>query len=244
MQIVGHRGARGEAPENTLAGFRHLRQCGIKRVEFDIQVAADGVLVVIHDAELERCTDGSGRVSAHDSLALAQLDALHRSHPHWPGREGVPTLAEVLAELRDFEHLQLEVKARHPADAERVVAVLPQLYERYQLHGRGVCTSFNPLFLQALKDRAAHIPRGLLFEHLDPATALSLAEELGCVQIGPEEKLCTPALVQAAVQRKLSISTWTVNAPERMLALHQLGIESIITDLPSQALRILSKTGS
>ncbi len=235
MRIIGHRGARGEAPENTLGGFRHLRRCGVLRVEFDIQVAADGELVVAHDSDLERCTNGHGRIREHDHQSLAALDAAHRGHPTWPQREGIPSLDAVLTELADFEHLQLEVKAREAEEVALVVARLPALYERHRLAGRGVCTSFNPLFLYALRQAAPHLPRGLLFEDLSDDVALQLAQELACVQIGPQETRCQSALLQRARALGLPVSTWTVNDPARMRELAALGVESIITDFPSRA---------
>ncbi len=235
MRIIGHRGARGEAPENTLGGFRHLRRCGVLSVEFDIQVASDGVLVVAHDPDLERCTDGHGRIRDHDQHSLAALDAVHRSHPAWPQREGIPSLDAVLSELADFEHLQLEVKARDRDEIDLVVAQLPALYARHRLAGRGVCTSFNPVFLDALRQAAPHLPRGLLFEDMADDVALQLAEALACVQIGPQESRCQAALLQRAHDRRLPVSTWTVNDPVRMRELAALGVTSIITDVPTLA---------
>ena len=67
MRLIGHRGARGEAPENTLSGFRHLRALGVRAVEFDIHLSADGELMVIHDAELSRTTSGHGLVREHSA---------------------------------------------------------------------------------------------------------------------------------------------------------------------------------
>ena len=126
MRLIGHRGARGEAPENTLSGFRHLRALGVRAVEFDIHLSADGELMVIHDAELSRTTSGHGLVREHSAAELAALNACHqpahKGFAPWPKSEGVPTLAQVLTELSDFSHIELELKVQHEDDEAAVVA--------------------------------------------------------------------------------------------------------------------------
>ncbi len=90
MLIYGHRGARGEAPENTLAGFHRALAAGASRVELDLRLSSDEELVVIHDETVNRTTDGRGLV-AHKSVAeLARLDA-RRAGPDWPDPQSVPT---------------------------------------------------------------------------------------------------------------------------------------------------------
>ncbi|MCB1660955.1 MAG: glycerophosphodiester phosphodiesterase, partial [Pseudomonadales bacterium] len=96
MLIVGHRGARGEAPENTLSGFKYLKSLGVKALELDINVSQDKQLVVIHDDSLERTTTGTGLVKTHTSNQLAALNACHY-FKDWPYHDGVPLLTEVLA---------------------------------------------------------------------------------------------------------------------------------------------------
>ncbi|RZU47090.1 glycerophosphoryl diester phosphodiesterase [Fluviicoccus keumensis] len=246
MEIAGHRGARGEAPENTLSGFRHLYQSGFRAVEFDIQVAGDGALVVIHDNSVDRTTSGSGPLSAFTAPQLARLDACHHrqfpdasGHPaDWPESDGVPQLQEVLAVLADFTHLQLEVKAAAEADVATVVRLLPEMAKPFGR--RAVTTSFNVSYLERIRDAAPSLPRGLLVEkdYSDDVTAAALA--LGCVSIGPHFSLCTPELIRRAHAAGLRVSTWTVNDPETMLKLRDMGVDSIITDYPQLARRVLA----
>ena len=83
MILIGHRGARKEAPENTQAGFHHLRQLGINHVELDVRLSKDGKLVVLHDATVNRTTNGKGKVLELDTHQLQQLDAT-LPLPNWP----------------------------------------------------------------------------------------------------------------------------------------------------------------
>ncbi|NNM52906.1 MAG: glycerophosphodiester phosphodiesterase [Pseudomonadales bacterium] len=239
MLVIGHRGARAEAPENTLGGFRHLRSLGILRVELDIQVARNGELVVIHDTDLQRTTGQEGNVHDFTALELAAMDACHLHFPSWPVREGIPDLVDVMRELQDFEHIQFEVKATLSSDVEAVVAQLPGLIRHFNLIDRCISTSFNPLYLQALRQDAPEIQRGLLFDEKFPGNPVELAQRLGCLILGPQQQLCAPPLIQAAHAAGLIISTWTVNDPERMRELASWGIHSLITDQPTLALNTL-----
>lgn len=235
MRIVGHRGARGEAPENTLGGFRHLRALGIRAVEFDIHVAGDGQLVVIHDATLDRTTDGIGAVGEHDADSLARCNAAI-GHPDWPAFEPVPTLAQVLAELDDFTHIELEVKARSSEDEAMVIEQLPLHWARFGLAGRARTTSFNPRYLHGMQHAHPDIPRGFLFEDDFAGDPVAMALALGCTALGPAQRRCTPELMQTAKAAGLFVSTWTVNDRDRTRALRDMGVDALITDQPSAAL--------
>ncbi|PTQ89745.1 glycerophosphodiester phosphodiesterase [Agitococcus lubricus] len=240
MDIIGHRGARGEAPENTLSGFYYLRDLGISRVEFDIQVAGDGQLIVIHDDILERTTNHHGSIKDVDSDALFNVDATRHLFPDWPIREGVPTLRQVLAVLADFEHLQLEVKAKTLADCQAVVQQLPELWQPFGK--RAVTTSFNVDYLRMMQAHHPHIPRGLLVERHFVGDMIGLAKQLECSLIAPHHSLLTNILIDSAHQQGLVVSTWTVNDTQRMQDLAAMGLDSLITDYPSMALKHLYPT--
>ena len=239
MRLIGHRGARGEAPENTLGGFQHLRALGVRAVEFDIHLSADGELVVIHDAELSRTTSGHGLVREHSAAELAALDACHqpahKGFAPWPSSEGVPTLAQVLAELSDFNHIELELKVQHEDDEAAVVAALPAIWQRFNLAGRARCTSFNPRLLHRLQQQAPELPRGLLVEDDFAGDIVQVAQALGCDAIGPHANLLTAELVTQAHSAGLWVSTWTVNDHQRALALEAMGVDGLITDTPTPA---------
>lgn len=236
MRLVGHRGARGEAPENTLSGFRYLKNLGVMAVELDIQVSRDNELVIIHDPFLERSTSGQGRVETFTAEALSKVDACHKAFPEWPETEGVPTLRAVMEVLHDFEHIQFEVKAQSEAHCRLVAEKFPALWREFGFAERAFTTSFNPRYLQLVRESAPEIPRGFLFEKDFPGDAVAVAQTLGCRSIGPHQERCKPALVNAAHASQLLVSTWTVNTAECMRELARMGVDSLITDVPSLAL--------
>lgn len=237
MRLIGHRGARGEAPENTLSGFRYLRQLGVRAVELDIQVSADDELVIIHDNSLERTTLATGEVRLTDSAALARINATQRAFPEWPEIGGVPALRDVMALLHDFEHIQFEVKAANEADCLTVARKFPALWREFGFGNRAFTTSFNPRYLQLVREAAPEIPRGFLFEQDYAGNPVERALDLGCLALGPHQSRCDPALVQAAHEAGLIVATWTVNEVARMHDLARMGLDGLITDFPARALR-------
>jgi glycerophosphoryl diester phosphodiesterase len=237
MRLIGHRGARGEAPENTLSGFHYLRQLGIRAVELDIQVSRDDELVVIHDNSLERTTLGHGEVRLTHSQDLAQINATQRAFPDWPVIEGIPALCDVMSILKDFDHIQFEVKASTEHDCQIVARKFPALWQAFGFGDRAFTTSFNPRYLQLIREAAPEIPRGFLFEEHFPGNPVEQAIALGCQAIGPHQVRCDQPLVSAARTAGLIIATWTVNDPVRMRELAQLGVDGLITDVPGYALR-------
>ncbi|HEX5360324.1 MAG TPA: glycerophosphodiester phosphodiesterase [Fluviicoccus sp.] len=245
MDILGHRGARGEAPENTLSGFQHLLGLGIQAVEFDIQVSADQQLVIIHDRNVDRTTSASGPVSSFTAHQLSALDACHHrryfdadNHRYWwPHSDGIPRLQDVLNLFPTSHHLQLEVKAATEADSKAVIRLLPAICREFK--ARAVTTSFNLDYLEGIRAAAPEIPRGVLFEQDCTGGMVETALALGCVSIGPHFSLCSRELVAQAHAAGLTVSTWTVNEPDDMRVLRDMGVDSIITDFPQLALRTL-----
>jgi len=157
VQIVGHRGARNEAPENTIPGFAYAVQLGLQAVELDVRLARDGQLVVIHDATVDRMTDRSGDVGTFTAEELAGMGA-RAEHPEWPDPCGIPTLTEVLDVVDHLPRLLIEIKVNGVDGLEPVVTgVLEQIRMR-GLEDRATITSFEPAALeivQRLGNRAA-----------------------------------------------------------------------------------------
>ena len=236
MKIIGHRGARGEAPENTLAGFQYLHDLGIRAVEFDVRQLKDAELVIMHDDNFLRTTSIDKNLYECSST---ELEAYNQSYiwMDWE-KQITPTLSDALHIMQDFNHLEVEVKAVETmADAEKLVLTLEQ-----QLHGfekTAVITSFDLKIHHALKQMNSKFQRGLLVENHIQLKAIDQALELECGQIGWMNQLATPELIRATQQEKLKISVWTVNSIDRAKQLRDLGIDGLITDFPKLMLQQL-----
>ncbi|WP_278494301.1 glycerophosphodiester phosphodiesterase [Acinetobacter gyllenbergii] len=237
MRIIGHRGARGEAPENTLGGFRYLHDLGVRAVEFDVRQLKDDHLVVIHDDDFVRTTGRSQQVENSSLVEAQQFDHRHQWQA-WAFEEYTPSLLHVLDCLTDFEHIEVEIKAvADEAAAERLVLQLQQDLKGFET--TATITSFDVKILAALKQQQSSFKRGLLVEIPIGEYAIELAQQYECCQIGWGDLLATDEIIQRTQQANLAISVWTVNDVVRAKHLQQLGIQGLITDLPSTMLQHL-----
>jgi glycerophosphoryl diester phosphodiesterase len=233
--VIGHRGAKSNAPENTLAGLRAAHDEGARWVEFDVKLSADDIPVLIHDETLERTTTGRGLVreltfeaiSAYDAGCPAQFGARFRG-------ERVPTLAAALDLLLRLEMgFNLEIKpcpGRERATAEASIRVLR---ERWPANApTPILSSFKIEALEAARDLAPELPRGLLAQRLGEGWQ-DLARRLDCATIHPNERPLTAARVAAIKQAGYPVLAWTVNSPARAVELRDWGVDSLITDVPA-----------
>lgn len=237
MRIIGHRGARGEAPENTLGGFQYIHDLGIRAVEFDVRQLKDHELIIMHDDNMLRTT---GIDQALYPLNSTELDTYNQAHIwlDWE-KQGTPTLRQALQIMQDFEHLEVEVKAvATQAEAERLTQHLTQQLRDFEQSA--VITSFDLKILQALQYLHSPLKRGLLIEENIQHLAIEQALKYGCCQIGWMNQLATDDLLKATQQANLAISVWTVNDIERAKHLRDCGIDGLITDFPKMMLQHLA----
>ncbi|HRA29849.1 MAG TPA: glycerophosphodiester phosphodiesterase [Acinetobacter johnsonii] len=237
MRIIGHRGARGEAPENTLGGFQYIHDLGIRAVEFDVRQLKDHELIIMHDDNMLRTT---GSDQALYPLNSTQLDTYNQAHIwlDWE-KQSTPTLLQALQIMQDFEHLEVEVKAvQTQAEAERLIQHLTQQLRGFEHNA--VITSFDLKILQALQHQHSTFKRGLLIEDDIQHLAIEQALKYDCCQIGWMNQLATDDLLKATQQANLAISVWTVNDIERAKHLRDCGIDGLITDFPKMMLQHLT----
>ncbi|AQZ95612.1 glycerophosphodiester phosphodiesterase [Halopseudomonas phragmitis] len=239
--IYGHRGARAEAPENTLPSFRKALEAGVTRVELDLHLSADQQLIVIHDPTLRRTTGLGGKVAQHPATHLTRLDARH-ALPDWPEPCLIPSLEQLFESCPEFEHYQLEVKSGSQSQSRLVIDAILRLVERFELHNKVTITSSSRILLRYAHDSGCPLPTGLVEEYglLDPVKS---ALRYGCQMLVLNWTLCSPALLARAQASGLHVSVWTVNDLDLMQRLAQMGVDSIITDVPSQAVRLLGNSG-
>lgn len=234
--IYGHRGAKGEAPENTLASFKTCLEHGVKRCELDLHLSSDGELMAIHDPTLKRTTDRRGRVVDYTAAELVEIDA-RKGGPGWLHPCPIPKL-ETLFEQCPFEHWQLEVKSASRTRAVTTVLAIRELAQRHGLLDKITITSSSREVLRAAAELVPDISRGLVAEYawLDP---LKVAQNYGCQYLALNWTLCTPERLLKAQRQGLHVSVWTVNEPALMRRLADFGADSLITDFPGLAIATL-----
>jgi glycerophosphoryl diester phosphodiesterase len=212
---------------------------GAAWVELDVMLTADGVPVVHHDHELERCTNGSGRVAETSLASLRRLDAGGWFHPRFSG-ERVPTLTEALDLLRAKSMgLNLEFKPAPGSARETVLAVTETLAQHWPVTASLLFSSFTCLALETARDIMPAVPRGYLVDHL-PADWRHTVETLECVSVHCDYTLLAPPQVQALRSAGLRVASYTVNEVDAARRLLASGVETIISDYPG---RLLSGLG-
>lgn len=235
MRIIGHRGARGEAPENTLGGFQYIQNLGIRAVEFDVRQLKDDALIIMHDDDFIRT---SGQQKYLYECCREDLSTYNHAvtWSEWNSVEATPLLDQTLTLMQNFEHIEVEVKAvKTQSDAEKIALALEQQLEGFQ-HA-AVITSFDPKIHQALQSNRSKFRRGLLIETEIQHQGIDQALDLGCCQIGWMNELATDDIIQATHQAQLTMSVWTVNELDRAKKLRDLGIQGLITDFPARMLQ-------
>lgn len=232
--IIGHRGAKANAPENTLAGLRRAHEEGASWVEFDVKLTKDNVPILIHDETLERTTNGRGPVR---DLTLESLRLVDAGCPAVFGDrfkgERIPTLEECLALLLELGMgFNLEVKPCPGRERETAILALRTVMRVWPAHAATpIISSFKLPALEAARETAPDLPRGYLSERLD-AGWLEAARRLDCTTIHPGFRALTDAQVRLAKQHGYPVLVWTVNEPARAVELRGWGVDSLITDTP------------
>ncbi|MBT6178527.1 MAG: glycerophosphodiester phosphodiesterase [Deltaproteobacteria bacterium] len=250
MLVLGHRGARGVAPENTMAGFEVCSKLGVG-FELDTQLCASGEPVVFHDDTLNRCTNGSGYLYHQSLKQLKKLDAGSHFSPEFCG-ETIPTLGEVLETYGKSLVVDIEIKDESFNNDPRplVDAVFKEIDKR-NLHDRVSITSFNPEVLWLMRERCPEILRGQIYYSFEdtvlPVYQREFLRNLGFnSQTKPDWLVPRHLMVnQDYVGRYQSlgyrVSTWTVNHPGEMRRLLNLGVDSIITDYPATLKKVVEE---
>ncbi|MFF4753845.1 glycerophosphodiester phosphodiesterase [Streptomyces sp. NPDC002514] len=232
LTVIAHRGASSAAPENTLVSDEIARRGGAAYIENDVQPSKDGVPYVLHDATVDRTTDGTGRIR---DLTSAQLNALDAGAWFAPAYEGarVPTLAAQLADLRSRGgDLLLEIKGAHTRDE---VATIVKTVRDHGMTGRVFVQSFEVSALQYTHELAPELPLGLLRDSLD-ADPVAVAEELHLSAYNPSEGALSknPGVVKGLHAAGVAVNVWTVDSAARWQALEAAGVDGIITNRPAE----------
>jgi len=228
---VAHRGAGKLAPENTLAAFRLGASHGYRMYECDAKLSADGVVFLLHDASLERTTNGEGVAGERPWAQLSQLDAGGWHSRAFAG-EPLATLEAVARHCQAQGHwLNIEIKPT-PGTERATGGAVAEAAARLWAGDRErtpFLTSFQPDALQGARDSAPHLPRGLLLDTLREGW-LDMAQSLGCVAVVCNHALWDAATVAQARDAGLRTLAYTVNDEWAAQRLLDLGLDGIITD--------------
>jgi glycerophosphoryl diester phosphodiesterase len=254
-RVFGHRGAAALAPENTLPSFALARALGAEYLELDVHATSDGVVVVLHDEDLQRTTNGKGPIAAHTWAAVAQLDAGHHfstdgiGTPYRGQGTRIPTLEAVLDSFPD-SYFNIEIKQRQPPIVERVAAIVRN------------CKKGDRVLLAAEHDDVMESIRRTVGTSIATGTATGeVADFIGRVESGDWKNYRPPGValqipptfggrdlvthesVDAAHQLGVEIHVWTINEPAEIERLLDLGVDGIMSDAPGLVRTAIDRLG-
>lgn len=226
--IVGHRGAKGEAPENTMKAFRIGCKSSAQVIECDLNLSKDKELVVIHDDSLNRTTNGKGKVYKYTLADLKKFDA--------GDGESIPTLNEVLKLVISFrKKLIIEVKGKTLERVKETTDYLLRYLESIKDLDQIIIHSFWPQAIKLIKKRNPKIKTAILMRYsIRPKKALSIIKSTGADGASISRYFVTKRLVKKLKEEKLNLDSWVLNNKRTFNRLKKMGVNGLITDYPSK----------
>lgn len=253
--VIAHRGGAGLWPEATRYAFTNAAQIGVDALEMDVHLTRDGELVVIHDATVDRTTDGTGAVKDLDVMELARLDAGAKwDAPREPGSfpyrglgEGVPRFVDV---ARDHPNVPLLIEIK-PDGVETAIALCEALRQEGRT-GDAIVGSFHIQALAAFRAACPEVATGAAPNEVRNFLILARMRLAGpyrpafdVLQVPVRQgsiEVVTPSFVRAAHAKGVAVHVWTVDEVSEIERLLDLGVDGIITDRPDRALTVVGRS--
>ena len=224
-QIIGHRGAMGHAPENTVLSVKKALALGVDGIEIDVFRCQSGEIVVFHDKRLQKLTDGKGKIETRTWVELQELLVMDR--------EPIPLLAEIIALVNGRVRLNIELKGKNTSKG--VFDIMQTAVEsgRWKMNQLFV-SSFDWEELREFRKLTNQFGIAVLTDK-NPLNAIPVAHELDAFAINPNHKKLTQDKINQIQGEGFEILTWTVNDTTRIHELTSWGVDAIITDYPDRA---------
>jgi glycerophosphoryl diester phosphodiesterase len=229
--VIGHRGAMGYCPENTLSSFERALALGADWIELDVHMTRDGALAVIHDETLDRTTNGHGPVQATSAAELTQLDA--------GGGERVPFLPEVLDWARTRGTVvDVEIK-NAPVYYAGIESAVVSAVQDSQMTDQVIVISFDHRAVRRVHELDSRIVTGVLYGARPVDGGVSLARAANADALLPHYAYVTKEDVQLAHAAGLAVAPWATSEPEQLRKLIDAGVDAIATNHPDILRKIL-----
>lgn len=241
--IVGHRGAHGVAPENTLPAFHVAANLRLPRVELDVRLTADYQPIVIHNATVDETTNGAGRVDEMTLAEIKELDAAFRWAPSFPNTR-IPSLDEVFTTFGNAFHYHVELKIDEQTDIERLVRCIVSTIRLGAIE-HVTLTSTSNAALQFAARCCPDSPRGKIITGNEQAADDDINDALvfGCTTVCIKRALLDERTVGFARRCGLFIVGWTANTPEELDEMRIADVDAVSTDRPDIAIDWMGRHG-
>ena len=222
---IGHRGAMGHEPENTLASIKKAIDLGADGFEIDVFKCLSGEIVLFHDKYLDKLTDGEGLIEKKSLADLKKLSVLGTDNK-------IPTLEEVLNIINKQIFLNIELKGKNTAKAS--LELVEKFINQKKISSQNILfSSFNWKELEKLRKLNSDVKIALITEK-DPLLAIETAKQLKAVAINPNYKDLNKKNIKIIHNNDFKIYTWTVNNKRDISKMKSLKVDGIITDFPDR----------
>jgi glycerophosphoryl diester phosphodiesterase len=236
-----HRGFSGKYPENTMLAFEKAIEVGCEGIEFDVHFSKDGKLVIVHDETIDRTSNQNGFVKDLTYEELCQADFSYKFQKEY-GFQRIPTLEEYLELVKDKDIItNIELKTcifEYPG----IEQVVYDLIRKYDLRDKMIISSFNHYSVMRMKEIDPDIKCGLLTESW-LIKAGEYVKNCGVECFHPIGTMLNPETVKEVRDNGIEINTWTVNKPEEVDYMINLGVDGIIGNNPDVTGRRLKAAG-
>ncbi len=219
--VIAHRGFSGLYPENTILAFEKALELGADFIELDVREAKDGEIVVMHDSDVARTTDGEGEVAGLTLGEIKRLDA-----GKWKGafkNVRVPSLDETLESVGGKAFLLIEIKKAAP---DKVIG----LVKKHGMEESVIIGGFNLDHLKKTREIAPRISTALITQNIPESP--NILVESGIQMMDIHYRQLKSPRIRAFIDRGIACAAWTVDDPEEMKELIQSGFRFITTNRP------------
>ncbi len=239
---IAHRGASAYYPENTIASFKGAIAMRADMVELDVQMTLDGEVVVFHDEEIKRCTNGRGRIADHALASLKKLDAGSWFDKKFSG-EKIPLLADVLSLCKDRIAVNIEIKTEAVKEAIRggIEEKCLQIVNQIGMREYVVYSSFSPLALRHLRQLDSKAPIAVLFEkkYYDAQLPSEIVVSLKGNAFNCSRRELNRTWLADLKQQGIPVNVYTVNDEKSMKRFYARGVDGIFTNKPDVLRKVL-----
>lgn len=232
LEIVGHRGAMAYAPENTLSSFRKALELGATMVEFDLRLSADRRIVVMHDDDVQRTTNGQGKLGQLTYSEIQALDAGGWFSPEFAG-EKVPSLTDVLTCIKGKAGAMIEIKDEPGWSVDENLMMIIDQIKQLDMLDQVEVISFNHAIVARIKMLEPSLQTGILYVHAPPRP-WKIAREIGAEVVHPCPPRGVPLTdeeIQSAQAHGMKVVA-TTNDRDEMKRFVAAGVDAICSDYP------------
>lgn len=224
IQVIGHRGAMGHETENTIASIKKALELGVDMIEIDVFKIKSGEIVVFHDVNVERLTNGKGKIEDYTWTELQNLTLI--------GNHKIPLLADILDVIDAKVGLNIELKGANTAKDVNTL-ILKYINEKGWKLSDFMISSFNWNELAITRNVNKEIAIGVLTDNA-PEDAIPIAQKLDALAINPNFGKLTRESILLIKEAGFQIYTWTVNEEQDILKMKRLNVDAIFTNFPER----------